>query len=116
MMELLDPGWAWDEDFPLSQGLRIGDVVVLSGQVAIDENGAIVGKDDIGAQTRQVFWNIEQILRSGSASLSDVVKLTTFFTVDITDKGAVGAYFALVFPDLLLEVEAIAWAPVEGKR
>lgn len=135
MIQIVDPGWEWDANFPLSQGLRIGDIVILSGQVALDENGNIIGKDDIGAQARQVFRNIEQILKQAGASLSDVVKLTTFFTVDITDKNAVGAYFkarqeffgehkpastgvqvsALVYPELLLEVEAIAWSPIGHK-
>jgi enamine deaminase RidA (YjgF/YER057c/UK114 family) len=130
--QFIDPGWRWDADFPLSQGIRIGDVVVLSGQVAVDGDGNIVGRNDLKAQTRQVFRNIETILTSAGASFSNVVKLTTFFTVDITNPKLVADYFdvrlqffgdhrpastgvqvvALAFPDLLLEVEAIAYLPL----
>ena len=134
--QFIDPGWSWDADFPLSQGIRIGDVVVLSGQVAVDGDGNIVGKNDLRAQTRQVFKNIETILTTAGATFDNVVKLTTFFTVDITDKKAVKDYFdvrlqffgehrpastgvqvvALAFPELLLEVEAIAYLPLRRSQ
>ncbi|MBW7836062.1 MAG: RidA family protein [Sphingomonadales bacterium] len=130
-INFIDPGWQWDAEFPLSQGLRVGDVVILSGQCAIDGEGKVVGAGDLRAQTRKIFENIQEILDKAGASFTDIVKLTTFFTVDITDFEAVKGYFdvrreffgahkpastgvqvtALVYPELMLEVEATAYLP-----
>ena len=55
----------------------------ISGQVALDDSGNIVGPGDMGAQARQVFENLHAALRSIGASFRDVVKLT-YFIVDMT--------------------------------
>jgi len=127
-MTEIDPGWEWDTAFPLSQGLRIGNFVFLSGQVPFDSDGNVVGVGDLREQTRQVFENIKGILEKAGATFQDVVKLTTFFTVDITDHDQVSDYFevrkeyfgkhkpcstgvqivALVDSRIMLEVEVIA--------
>ncbi|MFT5349804.1 MAG: 2-iminobutanoate/2-iminopropanoate deaminase [Planctomycetota bacterium] len=127
-MTEIDPGWTWDADFPLSQGLRIGNFVFLSGQVAFDSEGNVVGEGNLREQTRQVFENIKGILTAGGATFQDVVKMTTFFTVDITDHAKVTDFFdvrkeyfgnhkpcstgvqvtALVDARLMLEVEVVA--------
>ena len=92
-MTEIDPGWKWDADFPLSQGIRISNFVFLSGQVPFDRDGNVVGIGDLRKQTRQVFENIKVILEKAGATFQDVVKLTTFFTVDITDHDKVSDYF-----------------------
>lgn len=127
-MTEIDPGWKWDADFPLAQGLRIGNFVFLSGQVSFDTDGNVVGVGNLREQTRQVFENIKGILAEAGASFQDVVKMTTFFTVDITDHDKVSDYFevrkeyfgdhkpcstgvqvtALVDARLMLEVEVVA--------
>lgn len=55
----------------------------ISGQVALDDSGNIVGEGDMGAQARQVFENLHTALRSVGASFKDVVKLT-YFIVDMS--------------------------------
>lgn len=55
----------------------------ISGQVALDDSGNIVGEGDMGAQARQVFENLHTALRSVGASFKDVVKLT-YFVVDMS--------------------------------
>ena len=130
-MQYIDPGWNWDENFPLSQGIRTGNLVFLSGQVPFDADGNVVGIGDLRAQTRQVFENVKGILQEAGAGFHDVVKMTTYFTVDITDHDKVSAYFevrkeyfgnhkpcstgvqvtALVAPELMLEVEVVALLP-----
>lgn len=57
-----------------------GVVVHLTGQVAWDSDENIVGKDDIGAQTRQCFENIKAMLAEVGGTLADVVSVTTYFT------------------------------------
>jgi len=63
-----------------SQGLMVknGTLVVISGQVAWDVNGNLVGKGDFKAQTRQVFENLKNMLASAGATFKDVVKLGIF--------------------------------------
>jgi enamine deaminase RidA (YjgF/YER057c/UK114 family) len=55
----------------------------ISGQVAMDDSGNIVGEGDMGAQARQVFENLHTALRAVGASFKDVVKLT-YFVVDMS--------------------------------
>lgn len=61
-----------------SAGVRAGGFVFVSGQVPRDPvSGALVG-DDVESQTRQVFANIERVLRAAGAELSDVVSVTAY--------------------------------------
>jgi len=63
-----------------SQGLKIkgGTLVVISGQVAWDTQGNLVGKGDFGAQARQVFENLKNMLASAGGTFADVIKLMIF--------------------------------------
>src|SRR5262245_22515580 len=53
-------------------------LIFVSGRVSVDAEGRLVGKGDVGAQTRQIFRNIETLLVEAGATLRDVVKITTF--------------------------------------
>ena len=64
----------------ISQATRVGDHIFLSGQVAFDENGELVGDGDAKTQSEQIFRNIERLLAKAGASLDDVTLLTTFLT------------------------------------
>lgn len=55
-----------------------GTLVFVSGQVAIDADGRLVGRGDIAAQTHQVMKNIGAALRSASATFDDLLKLTIY--------------------------------------
>lgn len=59
-----------------------GRLVVISGQVALDEKGNVVGEGDPAAQARQVFENLKRCLAAGEATFADVAKLT-FYVTDI---------------------------------
>lgn len=120
----VDPGWAWDDRLPLAQGKQIGNTIYVSGQIAYDPDGKLVGEGDMKAQTRQVFENIQRVLESAGSGLEDIVKITTYITdgskfMDMlavrseifgNDPPASTAVVvaALAFPALLIEVEAIA--------
>ncbi len=130
-IELIDPKRIWDDDFPLSPGVKAGSMLFVSGQIALDSDGNVVGKDDLVAQTRKCFENMKEVVEAAGAKLTDIVKLTTFFTVDITDPSVVSTYFdvrreflgkhkpassgvqvkSLMYPSLLLEMDAIAVLP-----
>jgi enamine deaminase RidA (YjgF/YER057c/UK114 family) len=55
-----------------------GKLVFVAGQVANNGQGQLVGKDDLRAQTVQVFENIKTVLASSGASFDDVVKITWY--------------------------------------
>ena len=120
----IDPGWAWTRKLNISAGVQIGDTIYTSGTVAFDKDGNVVGEGDFYAQAKQVFKNIEEILSAGGATMADVVKINTFLTdmsgyadfgrarteafPDGVPASAAYATPALVKPELLVEVEAIA--------
>ncbi len=101
-----------------------GRTVYVSGQVAMDAEGNVVGEGDAKAQTEKVLDNVSVVLEEAGGSLDDVVKVTVF----ITDMGMYDEvhevrrrYFgepypassmvevsALIEPRLLVEVEAVA--------
>jgi 2-iminobutanoate/2-iminopropanoate deaminase len=120
-------GWQWDDDMPLAQVVRVGDLLFLSGQVAVDSRGGIIGENDLEAQSRQIFENMKAVLAAAGAELTDIVRLTTYFSIDLTEEvtrtywKVRKEYFgdhrpastgmqvkALIYPALMLEVDAIA--------
>jgi enamine deaminase RidA (YjgF/YER057c/UK114 family) len=63
-----------------------GRMIVVSGQVPLDERGELVGRDDPRAQMKQVFENLTRALAAAGAGMEHVVKLTVFLT-DLADLG-----------------------------
>jgi reactive intermediate/imine deaminase len=57
-----------------------GKTIYISGQVALDKSGNVVGKGDFAAQTTQVFENLKAALAAGGATFDNVVKVTMFVT------------------------------------
>jgi len=55
-------------------------MVILSGQVALDQKGNLIGKDNIEKQTEQVFRNIKSILEAAGGDMNNLVKLSYFMT------------------------------------
>lgn len=115
-----------------SQGVRAsgpGTTLYVSGQVAQDSKGRIVGKGDFAAQAEQVMKNLKAMVEAGGGKLTDVVKLTFYLTdvryradlVPIREKhfgpklpaSTLITTPALAHPDYLLEVECVAF--IEGK-
>jgi len=100
--------------------------VYVAGQIAIDDKGNLVGKDDIKLQAQTVFGHIATILEAAGARMNDVVKITTFVT-DLSQMAAVREVRNTFFtgpvrpastsvevsalgpgPGFMIEVEAIA--------
>lgn len=112
---------------PFSQAVRASgkDLVFVSGQVALDANGNVVGAGDMKAQAHQALLNLKAILAAGGATLADVVKLTVYVT-DMSRFAEVqavrGEFWAgmplpastalevkqLIRKEFLVEIEAIA--------
>lgn len=60
--------------------VRARELVFVAGQVAVDEDGQLVGQGDLEAQVRQVFGNLSLALTGAGASLATVTKFTTYLT------------------------------------
>ena len=68
------------EAFRIALGYRVGNLVFLSGQAAIDEQGAVVGVDDFDSQAAQTFANIGRVLEAAGSSMEQIVKVTIYLT------------------------------------
>ena len=79
---------------PYSQAIRAGQFVFLSGQIPLDpSSGALVGGDDVEAQTVQVMKNLEAVLKAAGSSFGQVVKATIFLT-DLGDFAGMNEVYA----------------------
>ncbi len=107
-----------------SHAVAANGFLFISGQVALDEKGDLVGKGSIEAQTEQVMQNLKRILDAAGANFNDRVKITVHL-IDFADRQAFHkirrTYFgenlpastlvmvkSLIDSDMLVEVEAIA--------
>jgi enamine deaminase RidA (YjgF/YER057c/UK114 family) len=129
--------WDWSMPVKFSQGWAIeGDVrwIIVGGQISADEHGRTIGVGDIALQTRNVFENIKKVLAEAGATMADIVKLNTYYVFEgkgddvrifwekmtkvrmqyIAELGPAATAVrvsGLAFPDLLIEVEAMAVVP-----
>ena len=101
--------------------------IYVSGQIANDLEGTLVGPGDMRAQTRQVFENLRAILAANEATFADVVKIGTYLTTlnDLAGMREVRSEYltseppastavqvaALVVPDALIEIDLVAVVP-----
>ncbi|WZX99971.1 RidA family protein [Bacillus sp. FSL W7-1360] len=106
---------------------RHARTIYISGQIALNQDGQVVGVNDLAGQTKQVFENIRIALEAAGVSFEDVIKLT-FFLTDISQMHVVrdirDQYISVKNPpassavevsrlikdELFIEVEAIAVA------
>jgi reactive intermediate/imine deaminase len=111
------------EPFLLSQGIRFGNLLFISGQAGADDEGRIVD-GGFRAQGEQAFANLRRALEAGGSSLKDVVKVTIFVTdmrhfpdvVELRRKyfsepypaDTIAEITALYDPKAMIEIEAIA--------
>jgi len=121
----LAPPEVFQPPFPYSLGIVAQGKrsIYVAGQVALNEKGELVGKDDPEAQARQVFNNMKIVLATAGAKMDDVVKITMIIKngADFPKIGGVRKEFfkepypastafiaPLLNPDWLVEVEAVA--------
>jgi reactive intermediate/imine deaminase len=110
--------------FMIGQGHCVGELVFLSGQAAINEQGEVVGENDVDAQIDQAMANIQRALEAAGSGIERIFKITVF----LTDMGNFESvlrmrerYFAkpwpadttvgvnaLALPELMVELEVVA--------
>ena len=77
--------------------IAAGRMLFVAGQVALDEDGKLVGRGDAAAQTRQVLTNLRRVVEGAGASMADVARTTVYLT-RLDDRGPVGKVRAEFFP------------------
>lgn len=110
--------------YPYSPGAKGGGMVYTAGQVAWDRTGKVVAIGDVRKQTIQTLKNVVAVLKEGGATPDDVLKCNVYLA-DIRHFQVMNEEFAKVFkknpparttvearlaePEMLVEIEAIAW-------
>jgi enamine deaminase RidA (YjgF/YER057c/UK114 family) len=124
--EIIMPGELHSlERWPYSHGVKVGNLLFIAGQVALDQDLQLVGENDAEAQSRQIWHNIKSVVEAAGGKVTDVVRIT-LFVLDFKHMPAFhkvrkeifagGRYPAatgvqvvkLGLPGLLLETEATA--------
>jgi len=105
------------EPYRLSQAMRVGGLLFVSGQAAISPEGELVGIGDFDAQAEQTFRNLERVLEAGGSGLDRVVKVTIFLT-DMANFPKIvelrGRWFTPPYPaDTIVEVSSLALPGLE---
>ncbi len=100
-----------------TDAVRAGQLLFVSGIVAVDGDGRLVGGDDVVEQTRQVFRNMADVLAAAGCGFTDVVKVTVFLT-DVDDRPRINPIRQEVFgaarpASTLVEVPRLA---VDGAK
>lgn len=111
--------------FGYSHAIQIDNTIYVSGQIPLDIDGNVVGKNDMAVQTEQAYENLKRVLEEAGAEMTDIVMLNIYCTdIDEFDKKTrparkkyFGDYYPAVTavqvsrlyrPDYLIEVEAVA--------
>ena len=117
-------GAKWEDIVGYSRAVKIGNIIEVTGTVAVDENNNVIGKGNAYEQTKFIIQKMERVLHQAGASLKDVVR-TRMFVTDISrweEYGkAHGEFFkdikpctsmieigSLIDKDYLIEIEATA--------
>src|ERR1051325_5823162 len=84
--------------WPYSHGWKVGSLLFIAGQVALDEELRLIGPGDAAEQARQVWRNIKVAVEKAGGKLSDVVRVSTY-VADIADMEAIMRARKEFFPD-----------------
>jgi reactive intermediate/imine deaminase len=109
------------------QAMRCGQFLFVSGQAAFDEQGRVIGVGDCAAQTEAIMCNIKKILEEAGSDMEHIVKVTCYLTTannyeaynrvrqkwfgSSPPASTTVIVSALVRPELLVEVDAVAIVP-----
>ena len=114
----------WEETVGYSRAVKKGNFLTIAGTTAVNDDGQVVGIDDVYLQTKFILGKITRYLAEAGATLEDVVQ-TRIYVTDIkhweTVGKAHGEFFGLIrpastmieisnliIPELLVEIEAVA--------
>lgn len=110
-----------------TDAVRAGDTIWISGLLAVDRHGALIGGDDVVAQAEQIFHNLALVLDAADVGFTDIVKVVVYL-IQIEHRAAINEvrqrHFgearpastlvevsALAHPEALLELDTVVHAP-----
>jgi 2-iminobutanoate/2-iminopropanoate deaminase len=111
--------------FGYAHAVQIDSRIYVSGQIPVDQDMNVVGRNDIAAQTEQVYENLKKVVEEAGGTMADIVKLNIYCT-DIEEfdkktrhlrKRYFGDYYPAITavevkrlyrPDFMIEIEALA--------
>lgn len=111
---------------PFSPGIRLGELLFVSGQGPIDHNGKVI-EGDIKTQTRAALENFRTVVESADSTLDNVLQ-TTVYLKDLNDYAGMNEVYATFFPEprparatiqaellfgMLVEIQGTAFIPAE---
>ena len=111
-------------NLPFSPGIKFGDLIFVSGQGPIDQNGKVV-QGDVKSQTKTTLENFRRVLVAAQSGLEYVLQ-TTVYLSDLNDYASMNEVYSTFFPgpkparaavraDLLfgmkVEIQGIAYVP-----
>jgi len=82
---------------PYSPGAKAGNAVYVSGTLALDSAGKLVGEGDVKAQTRHVLETIKSVLQAAGGSLQDIA-FNHIFLADMSDYAGMNEVYREYFP------------------
>src|ERR1700674_2197210 len=111
------------EQFRIAQAYRVGNLIYVSGQAAVKENGEVLD-GDFDAQAKLAFANLRRVLEAGGSGMEKIVKVNIYLTdmgnfpkiVELRGRHFTKPYPAdtivqiesLALPELMIEIEAMA--------
>jgi len=125
--ERVSSGSVWEDKVGYSRAIKCGNIIEVSGTIAIDENGKVVGKNDPYEQTKYIIKKAKKAIKELGGTLSDVTR-TRMFTTDISKWEEIGRahgeFFKetkpattmvevskLIIPETVIEIEFTANLP-----
>jgi reactive intermediate/imine deaminase len=100
------------EPFNIALGYRVGNLIFVSGQAAIDDAGKVVGPGDFDAQAEQAFGNLRKVLEAAGSNMRKIVKVNIYLTDMGNFPKIVGLrarHFSKPYPaDTIVEVRSLA--------
>jgi enamine deaminase RidA (YjgF/YER057c/UK114 family) len=104
-------GAKWEDIVGYSRAVLIGNQLEVTGTVAVDESGSVVGRDDFYLQTKFILEKARGVIEKAGFQMSDVVR-TRMFVTDISNWEAIGKAHSEVFKNIkpattMVEVAAL---------
>ena len=111
-------------NLPFSPGIKFGDLIFVSGQGPIDQNGKVVS-GDVKSQTKTTLENFRRVLVAAQSGLEYVLQ-TTVYLSDLSDYSEMNEAYSTFFPDpkparatvradllfgMKVEIQGIAYVP-----
>lgn len=95
----LASGAKWEDVVGYSRAVQVGNIIEMSGTVATDSSGEVVGENDVYIQTKFILLRIENVLHNLGATMKDVVR-TRIFVTDISKWELIGQAHGEMFREI----------------